>query len=775
MGQPSPLEASVPTGNAAPVLVASPPALPPRIAVIAVHGVADPEPGDSARAVADLFLRCPGGDWRASESTTLSLPILTLPGDFDAPPVLNTRHVEERSRPIRNALERKERTPDPALTFVEGFFEGYKPELPRTYATPHVRLERSRPDAPPVLVDVVELYWADLSRAGKGLLRFLGEMYQLLLHLPSLGRHAIDAEVLRHPQDRQLRRFHVLQAWSIRLLTLVIVILNLLMLTSAALVASSAVPHDWAVRAAVVAAALAAATAVSFRGLRGRAWRSTLVVLAAASAGAALAWTALRGWGWASVLAVEAWVLIACLVLTLSRSYEHLRPGAFWWTRTGLVVLGTTTAALAAANVEGGNLPLLGLQLVTTLFVVLRVAWFALFLLSTVQFLLGLALARRRKEALGSFWTARSSLAIGTVAFLVANLSLWAAAARSVAPVLPPAYIDPWTFDAPGLPALLPPEVTTGHQLWGDFVKGLVTATSGGTFSGSVALLITLVFALWIGLAREILDELRPPTEGTPEQRDEQYKHTTNGLAFIFGSTNVLSVGLAVAVVTCVLVGLRRLALPDVAPWQVAGLLATAFVARGWLGPARSLLDVFLDIDNYMREHPCGASPRVRMFERVYSLLQHFDTATTSSGARAFDAVVLVAHSQGSVIVADFLRLARPRRWGPSRTPVHLITMGSPLEALYEHAFPALYGWLSKETVRDGELGLGSWTNVYRPGDYIGRRLRPALARDVGIGRGAHTHYWDQHACSVAQELDRVVVGISKSAPSQPLAGPPQA
>jgi hypothetical protein len=321
--------------------------------------------------------------------------------------------------------------------------------------------------------------------------------------------------------------------------------------------------------------------------------------------------------------------------------------------------------------------------------------------------------------------------------------------------------VDPWDFQVPwlGLPSLLPPEVTQPGQLFGDFVKVLLTAAGGGIFLGSLALLLALILAVAVGVAPSIVQEVAPPRDGTPGQGEEQHRRITNGLEFFFRSADLLSLGLVLAVVASVLAGAGRLALPDTATWAAGGMLVTAFLARGWLGSARSLLDVLLDIDNYMREHPRGAGPRVRMFERTHAVLQHLGAG---AGGPAYDAVVFVAHSQGTVIVADYLRLARHRGWlANAAMPVHLMTMGSPLRQLYERCFPALYDWVGRKPMNDRleELQLASWTNLYRSGDYIGRALGFApgdeLMREGCIGIGAHTHYWDETAPAVGEELDR--------------------
>src|SRR5688572_21063540 len=86
------------------------------------------------------------------------------------------------------------------------------------------------------------------------------------------------------------------------------------------------------------------------------------------------------------------------------------------------------------------------------------------------------------------------------------------------------------------------------------------------------------------------------------------------------------------------------------------------------------------------------------------------------------------------------------------------------------------------------KMGLERWVNAYRSGDYVGRALwrhqdatytyRPFFSedesyweaptvfvsedthgyrRELCIGEGAHTHYWDETASLVAVELDRLI------------------
>jgi hypothetical protein len=126
--------------------------------------------------------------------------------------------------------------------------------------------------------------------------------------------------------------------------------------------------------------------------------------------------------------------------------------------------------------------------------------------------------------------------------------------------------------------------------------------------------------------------------------------------------------------------------------------------------------------------------------------------------------------------------------------------MGNPLRQLLNRFFPYQYRWVreSPDNARPGAvvadlecfsrpsadaLGVKSWTNAYRSGDYVGRGLwlndwfkRTKGKEDEGrypqkievqgdgrvsemcIGLGAHTHYWDETAPDIRDQLDSLIV-----------------
>ena len=256
------------------------------------------------------------------------------------------------------------------------------------------------------------------------------------------------------------------------------------------------------------------------------------------------------------------------------------------------------------------------------------------------------------------------------------------------------------------------------------------------------------------------------------------------------------------------------------------GTIVAASAAALAYGVARfggSALDVVLDVDNYLRELPKDAPPRARIAERFASLLRYV-AHDRGKNNRPYDSIIIVAHSLGALITCDLLRFfvsesksgrgdedLEPLGYGVSKPkpqpdiPIHLFTMGNPLRQLLNRFFPYQYRWVRESpdnarprtVVAESErfsrppadaLGVKSWTNAYRSGDYVGRGLwlddwfkRTKGKDDEGrypqkievqgdgrvsemcIGLGAHTHYWDETAPDIRDQLDSLILESSKT------------
>src|SRR6185503_16577856 len=166
----------------------------PRIAVIAVHGVADQQPGDSAGAVAGLLLQL---DTDGKVMTSARQPEAmreALYARFDA----STLHIPLRPLAVSQRVTRRRRRPFE-------LFEEHEPDESAADAdrakppsgvhdpgarTPSyvttvlegTRTPSSGADGPHVAVDVYELHWADLSRLGRGVAAFFTGLYGAVAH-----------------------------------------------------------------------------------------------------------------------------------------------------------------------------------------------------------------------------------------------------------------------------------------------------------------------------------------------------------------------------------------------------------------------------------------------------------------------------------------------------------------------------------------------------------------------------------------------------------------
>src|SRR5947207_3354324 len=159
-----------------------------------------------------------------------------------------------------------------------------------------------------------------------------------------------------------------------------------------------------------------------------------------------------------------------------------------------------------------------------------------------------------------------------------------------------------------------------------------------------------------------------------------------------------------------------------------AALSAFGGVLSKYVPGLRGPLDIALDVDNWFREFPRKAIPRARICARYAALLEHV------AAQADYERIVIVAHSQGTVITAELLMYLqggkRCRRVEDLRAKlhgrVHLLTAGCPLRQLYASRFPALYRWVLESHdgrcgPRAGTIGVPRWLNAFTSRDYVGR------------------------------------------------------
>src|SRR5438270_4075068 len=164
-----------------------------RIAVIAVHGVADQRPTETAHAIAGLLANldnAAGPLYAPFRERRVDVPVrrLDVPRRREASGAFYNRAPQLRERrclTIDVGGDHPTKEFDAGLEFMASQLADYAVHGPdETYRA--IVLEGSRlsddGDAA-IAVDVYEMYWADLSRLTTNVFRVFGEVFQLLFHV----------------------------------------------------------------------------------------------------------------------------------------------------------------------------------------------------------------------------------------------------------------------------------------------------------------------------------------------------------------------------------------------------------------------------------------------------------------------------------------------------------------------------------------------------------------------------------------------------------------
>ncbi len=804
------------------------------VAVIAVHGIADQQPGQTARELARLL--CHGRDgaprYVDGEVHEVIVPVTPLaptpqraaappqapqapPGPPGPPGPTDAEAAMEPGRPSEFFLHGRDAdTDDLGLALTDHLLARHRPaERDGLYASTRVSLRR-RADG--TRVDVYEMHWADHSRLRPGGIRALSAAYQLLFHLNTLARDVVDQVAMVHGDVRgALRALQRLHAWSAWLLTGPAALLQLAMLLLVPFGAAAFVPVDsvgfllvlgggvatvvlgiggWLAAQRADAAPLALARALPW---------AVAAAGAAAVAAAALGTRAPEPMLYAGTAALLTVAAGALLVRRYARTVRGVHA-------VGVVVLAFTAVLLAwhgrhdlahATTLHEWML-VTALHAGEALLALLLVTWGVLVLAQGGALVLSFALSRAGGDVAASLATARIAVSVSTALFVVLSLVLWSVIAYVAGLALDDVRVVPALLGAGAFPS--------GAVFFEAQVRDV-----GALFTPLMAL-AGVVGAVAVVAAAPSLREELSPTPATPTPQGDAastrlgrgWNRARRVIATLF-ATVVPALAL-LGGAAYLLFAVEKLAgvpllfalagdaparwgalLVDIGKWLAAGAVVLTVLGARFtrtLGRLRVALDAVLDVDNYFRDPHDRLPPRARIFSRYASLLDYLRR-------RGYARLVIVAHSQGSVISADLLR--HLQRGGRLRgvagdAPRALFTLGSPLRDLYAARFPLLYRWVgaagapfAAATPTPAQLGLDEWVNAYRAGDYVGRALwtrldapgafdvarvdaqgRVVASRDGGrtefcLGAGAHTHYFDDDAVAVAAEVDRLIAGVA--------------
>lgn len=821
-----------------------------RVAVIVVHGIADQQRADTS---ADVALQLAAA--RDGEVTRSDVPLEVAPLDPAVPfERWNPKGVLERSakslrqslrsdfldprlgeRPptrgtpapeaaLRNSAVREDEGEGGARIDHGVRFTDYllaKAASVREALAPNERYEmaRHRVRSPGRETDVYEMYWADLSRLRGSAARVVTEFFTLLFHLSKLGADTLSlAEAASPPSAvrRWLARSHRWANWIFSRV-LALLFLQLLVCAFVMVPAALAVGHELnaGLGGALVAGAAVAIGCVYFARMSwARGFWAGLVSGLVLGAGA---WARPGAAGWA---------LLLCGFVLLLWAYKRFlgyceeRFRAVYG--VGLVLMGVTLAAIAWGAVThdvagpGHRLVAGAMRAVEVLLLLQLSGWVLMAALVTVAVVLG-EWACRGPDAHAqrqSVVTARLGLFVSMGIFVAIVMTVWALVAKPLENLVEGLHYAPWWFA----------DTTVDGRMQAARFLALRFSASTDTFAVVAVMLLALLGFVGLVFLPSVLVEvrlgLRPSAARLGHWLTAGYRALDRLVRWWSWLITVALIGVAVLLAGSQLARLG-IALPwlgvvamPVGTWSgdllgklvvtiaggAVGLVAIGGAAAKRLKALRAPLDAALDVDNHFREFPRKAIPRVRILERYVAVLEHVL-------AQKPDRIVIVAHSQGTVISADLLRYLQRRalllqapapedrlvRLGEAlqAASLRLLTVGSPLRQLYALRFPFQYGWVLGEGGTGGavsgpsprdDLGVAHWVNVWASGDYVGRWLwtrasdpalpplavdtaaydglplqQPPVWRDRCLGADAHTHYFDLDNPVVLAELRLLV------------------
>jgi len=818
-----------------------------RVAVVVVHGVADQRRGQTALEVVRLLCRGEDGapPYVQGDLHDVLVPVEKLAPGPAPPPASSAGEAGEpdpaRRRPGTpsgfyqrqhpapagvGAAEPAPRQPqDPPPQDLGIALNDYllgrlvPPEGDALYQCARVSLHR-RADGR--AVDVHEMYWADLSRLGAGGLRALSSLYQLLFHLGTLAADLVDQVSLSLNGGtawRLLQRFHAWIAWLMKGPSAVLQLAMLLMVAfgAAAMVAPEFQGQLLAAAfglGAVVSTAVAAL--VWLRGTPGPVRSAQLAfLLAAAPISLAAAICALRVEHWVPMMYFGASALAVTLLgLYLIERYSGVAHGVRLLGHA--VVLATVVAVcvdgealLPSVTTQREWMLTAALNVGEWLFAGVLLVWAVFVTVQIVALALGLWLGHACDRAVkASLHTSRLALVGSSGLFAVLSLVLWSVVSFVAGRTLADLDYEPVVFG-------------TGYRSAAIFLEGRVQVL-GAFFTPLVVAFALLGSAVLLVLLPSLVEEIAPTANvdangvrrGAAEWAQRLGSWLGRGIRLLGTTfTTLVPVGAIAGSILYLAFVFQQFAITkgmegEVVQWLVGVLelfQGDTLVATGkWLaggavtitalgsrftetfGRLRVALDAVLDVDNYFADPPSRQPPRARIYSRYASLLAYLRAA-------GYARIVIVAHSQGTVISAELLRYLHVQgrlRAVAGALPLALVTVGSPLRDLYAERFPLLYRWIGPREAGFGsaapaaaDLGLTEWVNACRSGDYIGRFIwtserDPAnfgvavVGRDgrVGaqragdraefcLGAGAHTHYFSDDAVALAVEIERLIAG----------------
>ena len=449
-----------------------------KVAVVAVHGVGQHAAGASAQAVADLLVglnsytpadiavKSPYSDFSVN-ALDVPLPDAKLFRPF--PPEKNKESIwtslsdmfEERrgifaraytlrawffpsSKNQRNELADM----DVAGEFMKIQINEYVGDT-ATSVYPTCRLEgrRAAKNGKPELdVHVYELHWSDLSSPDNTFVRFFMAFYQLILHLTSLGRIAVDQVALEHMRQWDWFLYQRIYSYASRTLTLLV--FNLLVVPPVVAFAPLVLLLPGGAVTQAVALAVVFVAALGALLYASQNWQKPFgtqhwwpIALGGALLCTAAAWLALQIWRNSTplLLTIE-WWLVAMLVLGvwIFPAYDEVRNGELQAGWACVLVTAGCFFAFFRWHISADGLPVslkvAAFMMLQYLLLALRFSWCAFTMLAIAAVCmegvcrLRLRAAKKMAElarARAAARTGRFTLALSSILLMLVSIFLW--------------------------------------------------------------------------------------------------------------------------------------------------------------------------------------------------------------------------------------------------------------------------------------------------------------------------------------------------------------
>lgn len=441
-------------------------AQPRRVAVIGVHGVARHEPGATANAMADLLLSLPSFDPKTAEpkegravcaqnaprefepfeSVGIQIPLqpVCVKEPWEKPKYHRfSKWFQEGSTRFARGIEGRHLEERPGATgrrwSVKLLQDYYGAADSNAYISTRLSGRRKGDKTG---IHIYEMFWADLARPTNSLISFFLALVQLILHLPSLSRLAIDT---RPDPDWSWKLFQALHRYASRVLQIALPLgkVMVLVVLTVAIPAVTKVQSLRLVSAVVGGVIVAAVWFLSMRWAKKPVFPGVAPWLALsflpAIAIAALIFVLIQEdvWNEVFVLVIATWVLGAILVGLALNAYETVRPGvqiAGWFCYAAAIVRFGMFGHRASGWDRDTSYWVQQASFWTVQWLVslLRFSWITLALLSILSALMGAIAWRRvrgasaRAQARAAVRTSRFALALPLFLFVLITSFLWA-------------------------------------------------------------------------------------------------------------------------------------------------------------------------------------------------------------------------------------------------------------------------------------------------------------------------------------------------------------